>query len=131
MRELKKHIKTVDVSLDLTTATDGSAAGNGVAAAAAAAAAADHVATNNTNNKLGDETATSASREETTTGTIHDEILPEGWLIASKEDIEECKTPRQVKAFRTFITRLNEYRQYLQKYGDGKCMGERRGKNTL
>jgi hypothetical protein len=49
---------------------------------------------------------------------IHFEILPDGWLIPMKEDLDECPTARHHKAFVTFYLRLNELRQYIQHYGD-------------
>jgi hypothetical protein len=52
--------------------------------------------------------------------TIHDEQLKEGWLVPLEEDLKTLPTPRQKKAFHTFVVRLNELRQYIQRYGDGK-----------
>jgi hypothetical protein len=50
--------------------------------------------------------------------TLHDEILEDGLLVATKEDLDSYPTERQKKAFRTFIHRVNELRQYTQHYGD-------------
>jgi hypothetical protein len=51
--------------------------------------------------------------------TLHDEILPDGLLLPTQEDLNSYPTERQKKAFRTFIHRVNELRQYIQHYGDG------------
>ncbi|KAG7367633.1 helicase domain protein [Nitzschia inconspicua] len=50
--------------------------------------------------------------------TLHDELLKEGLVLPTQEDLEACPTVRQQKAFWTFMHRVNELRQYIQHYGD-------------
>lgn len=49
---------------------------------------------------------------------LSDQLLRDGELVVSKEDLLSYPTERQKKAYRTFIQRLNELRQYAQHYGD-------------